>query len=109
MAELLSVGLDVGTTTTQLVVSRLTAENRASTFAVPHMEITARQVVYQSPVYFTPLLGVDRVDGEGIRALLAREYRAAGGRVKGPGKRKPEQDRAFAAALEKLLQQTVQG
>ena len=78
MAELLSVGLDVGTTTTQLVVSRLTAENRASTFAVPHMEITARQVVYQSPVYFTPLLGVDRVDGEGIRALLAREYRAAG-------------------------------
>jgi uncharacterized protein YaiI (UPF0178 family) len=51
---------------------------------------------------------------DNIGALLfarhaSREYRAAGGRVKGPGKRKPEQDRAFAAALEKLLQQTVQG
>ena len=64
-----SVGLDVGTTTTQLILSELMVENRASSFAVPHMEITARQVVYQSPVYFTPLLGVDRVDGEGIRAL----------------------------------------
>ncbi len=38
MAEqLCSVGLDVGTTTTQLIVSRLTVENRASAFTVPEM------------------------------------------------------------------------
>ena len=53
---LLSVGLDVGTTTTQLIVSKLTIENRASGFAVPEMDITQRSVLYKSPVYFTPLV-----------------------------------------------------
>ena len=75
---LLSVGLDVGTTTTHLVVSRLTAENRAGGFAVPKMEIKDRQILYESPVYETPLLGHDRVDGNGIRQIVEREYAAAG-------------------------------
>lgn len=76
--NLLSVGLDVGTTTTQLIVSRLQVENRASSFAVPEMEIAGRQILYQSPVQFTPLLGQDLVDGEGIRAIVEAEYAKAG-------------------------------
>ena len=49
-----------------------------------------------------------------IQALLfqrseSRKYRARGGRLKGPAKRKPEQDKAFAQAMEALLQQSVQG
>ena len=49
-----------------------------------------------------------------IDALLfsrheARKFRASGGRTKGPSKRKPEQDTAFKAAINNLLQQTVQG
>ena len=78
MAELLSVGLDVGTTTTQMIVSRLTVENRASGFAVPEMEIAGRQVIYQSPVHFTPLASQQLVDGAGIRALVEQEYKHAG-------------------------------
>lgn len=79
MSELLlSVGLDVGTTSTQLVVSRLTVENRASSFAVPDMDITERTVLYQSPVYFTPLLDESHVDGAAIRAIVEEEYRKAG-------------------------------
>ena len=79
MAEaLLSVGLDVGTTTTQLIVSRLTVENRASSFSVPEMQIAQRQILYKSPVHFTPLLGVDRVDGEGIRRIVEAAYEQAG-------------------------------
>ena len=74
---LLSVGIDVGTTTTQLIVSRLTVENKASAFSVPEMEISDRQVVYQSPIHFTPLLGENLVDGEKIRDLIAREYEKA--------------------------------
>ena len=51
---------------------------------------------------------------DNIQALLfqrhaAKEYRAAGGRTKGPSKRKPEQDKAFLQTLNMLLQQTVQG
>ena len=49
-----------------------------------------------------------------IDALLfqrheARKLRAAGGRTKGPAKRKATQDDAFSLALEKLFQQAVQG
>ena len=58
--RLLSVGLDVGTTSTQMILSKLTAENRASAFAVPQMEITKREILYRSPVHFTPLLGMTR-------------------------------------------------
>ena len=49
-----------------------------------------------------------------IGALLfqrseSRKYRASGGRIKGPAKRKPEQDKAFAEAIKRILQQSVQG
>ena len=76
--SLLSVGLDVGTTSTQLVVSRLTVENRASSFAVPDMDITERNVLYKSPVYFTPLLDERHVDGACIREIVQAEYQKAG-------------------------------
>ena len=75
---LCSVGIDVGTTTTQLVVSELTVENRASGFAVPQMEITGRKLLYCSPVFFTPLLQGDLVDGEKLRSLVADAYAKAG-------------------------------
>ena len=78
MAELLSVGLDVGTTSTQLVVSRLEVSNRASGFAVPEFAIGKREILYQSPVYFTPLLEEKRVDAAALRQIVEREYRAAG-------------------------------
>ena len=51
---------------------------------------------------------------DNIQALLfqrhaARACRMSGGRLKGPAKRRPQQNAAFASAFEKLLQQTVQG
>ena len=79
MAEkLLSVGLDVGTTSTQLVLSELVIENRASAFSVPELEIAQRRVLYQSPVHFTPMLHGELIDGAGIRAIVNAEYEAAG-------------------------------
>ena len=75
---LLSVGLDVGTTTTQMILSQITIENQASGFTVPRMEITGRKILYQSPIQFTPLLGESLVDAEKIRELVAEEYRRAG-------------------------------
>ena len=79
MPEILcSVGLDVGTTTTQLIVSEIKAENKASAFSVPEMEITGRKIRYQSPVHFTPLLSGELVDGEKLRCLVENEYKNAG-------------------------------
>ena len=75
---LLSIGLDVGTTSTQLIVSQLTISNRASAFAVPEMEIAERNILYRSPVHFTPLLEGNLVDGNEIRSLVEEEYKKAG-------------------------------
>ena len=76
--RLLSVGLDVGTTSTQMIVSQLSIENKASSFAVPEMEIGERKILYQSPVHFTPLLDESHVNGEKIREIVETEYAAAG-------------------------------
>ena len=79
MAEILrSVGLDVGTTSTQMILSELTVENRASGFSVPEMEIAQRKILYKSDVHFTPLKEESLVDGEGLRRLVEREYHLAG-------------------------------
>ena len=51
----------------------------------------------------------DNIDALLFARHAARKVRASGGRLKGPSKRKPEQDRAFAAALDRLLQTCVQG
>lgn len=75
---LLSVGLDVGTTSTQMIVSELEIENRAGSFTVPEMEIAQRKIRYQSPVHFTPLLDESHVDGQKLQELVAREYTNAG-------------------------------
>ena len=39
----------------------------------------------------------------------SKKFRMAGGRTKGPSKRRPEQDEAFRKALRQLFQQSVQG
>ena len=79
MAETLcSVGLDVGTTSTQMVVSDLEIENQASGFAVPEMVIRDRKIRYRSPVHFTPLLDGDHMDAQALRKLVEEEYRKAG-------------------------------
>ena len=76
--RLMSVGLDVGTTTSQMILSEIMVENRASGFAVPEMTITNRKILYKSPVHFTPLKGESLVDGEKLRQMIAEEYKKAG-------------------------------
>jgi ethanolamine utilization protein EutA len=76
--RLRSVGLDVGTTSTQLIVSELTIENKASAFTVPDMTIAQRRILYKSPVHFTPLLSESLVDGQAIRRIVTAEYEKAG-------------------------------
>ena len=75
---LCSVGLDVGTTSTQMIVSRLEIENRAGSFSVPELEIGAREILYKSPVHFTPLLDESHVDAAKLKEIIDGEYEKAG-------------------------------
>lgn len=73
-----SVGIDIGTTTTQLIISRLTIENTAPTTAVPRMEITSKEVLHRSKIYFTPILDHDLINAVAISRIVETEYKAAG-------------------------------
>lgn len=78
MADILSVGIDIGTSTTQLVFSRITMENAAGFFSVPRISIVAKEVIYKSTVYLTPLKTQVLIDGEAVRRIVAGEFQKAG-------------------------------
>lgn len=72
-----SVGIDIGTSTTQLVFSRLVVENLAGSYAVPRVSIVQKEVVYRSNIYFTPLLSATEIDAEAVKKIVWEEYKAA--------------------------------
>ena len=45
--ELLSIGIDIGTSTTQVIFSRLSIENTSGYFSVPQIRIVDKQVIYK--------------------------------------------------------------
>lgn len=75
---ILSVGIDIGTTTTQLVFSRLTIENLASSYTVPRITIVNKEIIYESPIYFTPLTSPVEIDADAVKKIVELEYAAAG-------------------------------
>ena len=75
---ILSVGIDIGTSTTQLIFSRLTIENRASSYTVPRIDIVDKEVIYRSKIYFTPLRSATEIDAEAVKRIVREEYQAAG-------------------------------
>jgi ethanolamine utilization protein EutA len=76
--SLLSVGLDIGTTTTQIIFSRLNLADVARPGQIPRMAITSREVLYQSPIVFTPLADRETVDAVKLNEIVRREYATAG-------------------------------
>lgn len=76
--SILSVGIDIGTSTTQVIFSRLTMRNEASETRVPRIRIVKKDVIYQSPLFFTPLQSPTEIDAEKVRQLVRGEYKKAG-------------------------------
>ncbi len=75
---MLSVGIDVGTTTTQVVFSRLELKDLARPGQVPRIAIDDKAVVHQSPIVFTPLKDRETVDAARLTEIVRGEYAAAG-------------------------------
>lgn len=76
--EILSAGVDIGTSTTQLVFSRLIIENEASSYVVPRINIVKKIVEYRSDIYITPLKSPTQIDAERVKEIIKNEYRRAG-------------------------------
>ncbi len=75
---ILSVGIDIGTSTTQLVFSNITIENTASNFSVPRIKIVDKNIIYRSEIYFTPLITQTKIDKDKVREIIEDEYKNAG-------------------------------
>lgn len=76
--QLLSVGIDIGTTTTQVIFSRLELVNRAAVSQVPRYEFIKREISWQSPVFFTPVDKQGGLQEAELKALILAQYQAAG-------------------------------
>jgi ethanolamine utilization protein EutA len=74
----LSVGIDIGTTTTQLIFSEITACNVSGSFSMPQIKISSKRIIYKSAIYFTPLNSFGNIDLEGIKKIISCEYMQAG-------------------------------
>lgn len=76
--EIISVGIDIGTSTTQLVFTKIVMENISSGARVPEIRIISKEVFYRSEIFFTPLKSQTEIDAEAVKKIIAREYEKAG-------------------------------
>jgi ethanolamine utilization protein EutA len=77
MTEFLTVGIDIGTTSTHLSFSRLILGNTARPNEPVRMAVIERIPVYQSEIYRTPLTEDDCIDAPQVVALVKQEYAMA--------------------------------
>lgn len=76
--EIISVGIDIGTSTTQLVFTRITLENISSGARVPQIKIIDKTIFYRSKIYFTPLISSTEIDANKVKQIVEQEYQLAG-------------------------------
>jgi ethanolamine utilization protein EutA len=68
----LSVGVDIGSSTSHLVFSRIVLERLDSRYVV-----STREAFYQSDILLTPYATEEEIDAQALGAFIEREYKAA--------------------------------
>ena len=77
--ELRSVGIDIGSTTSHLIFSRLVLRRQSAALS-SRFEVAERRVDYASPIMLTPFAGGTSIDTERLSAFLERSYAESGTR-----------------------------
>lgn len=75
--ELNSVGIDIGTTTTHLMFSRLLARRQGSDYS-SKFKVVEREIEHKSDIMLTPYLGDKEIDTEKVSKFIDQEYAKAG-------------------------------
>ena len=76
--KILSVGIDVGSSTTHLIFSNLTLKREISFFNMSNRFVMVnREIVYKSPIIFTPLLDRFTIDVDAVVEFCEEEYKKA--------------------------------
>ncbi|WP_391205729.1 ethanolamine ammonia-lyase reactivating factor EutA [Psychrobacillus sp. L4] len=75
---IISAGIDIGTSTTKLIISRFSLMNTAGTTHVPRIEIVDKEIIYKSPIFRTPLKDNTTIDVAEVEKIIQGEYSKAG-------------------------------
>lgn len=76
--EILSAGIDIGTSTTQLIFSKLKLANTGGFGSVPKVEVVDKEILYRSKIHFTPLANEEQIDAKRVQVIILDEYKKAG-------------------------------
>ena len=85
---LTSVGIDVGTATSQIIFSRLVLRRLGRELS-SRFVVTERKTLYLSPVHFTPYTqGRERIDDQALGRLVDSAYQESGNHSGASGHRR---------------------
>lgn len=75
--KIVSVGIDIGTSTSKMIISELFLRKVSHSFSLPKVEIVDRSILYQSPIISTPLIGSDEIDVAPLCEWVEQQYQMA--------------------------------
>ncbi len=75
---LYSIGVDIGTSTTEIIISNIKISTRLGLSLLPATKIDETEVIYRSPVIFTPLISKTAIDFEQIRERIKAAFKESG-------------------------------
>jgi ethanolamine utilization protein EutA len=70
MDKIYTLGMDIGTTTTQLVICELVVENLTCSYLSVEPKVLSRQLIYQSPISITPMYDSYHLNETELMALF---------------------------------------
>jgi hypothetical protein len=77
--NILSVGIDIGSSTSHLIFSRLTLKREISVFNMTNrFNLVNREIIYESDIIFTPLIDRYNIDIDAVVEFCKQEYVKAG-------------------------------
>lgn len=76
--EIYSIGVDIGTSTTEVIVSRLKIKNILSSSLIKETVIEDKEIVYKSPIVFTPLLDEATIDFVRVKDIVSKALNLSG-------------------------------
>lgn len=75
--RLLSVGIDIGTTTMSMVVSAITIGNTVYGFGIPNIKILKKEVLFRGEVRYTPFSDTGDIDQRSIEQYIDEQFKSA--------------------------------
>ena len=75
--ELVTVGIDIGSSTSHLIFAKVHLQRRAQGLSSRY-EVIKREILWQSPIHFTPFLNNGLIDADALGRSIEQAYFDAG-------------------------------